>query len=199
MKILQSNWLCALVGAICYLAVTVLVWPRLHVPPRAAAAAAVAAEHIGTPGASWNFKNPEVNELVADLQAQKESLNARERQLNELAARLDAERQEITVVTQTVARLQQDFDQQVVRVRAEETANLKRLAKIYSAMSPEGATTILKELPDEQFVKILVFMKDSDTAPILESLAKQGDKEAKRAATITERLRLSITGQPKQS
>ncbi len=198
MKILQSNWLCALVGAICYLVTTLLVWSTPHIPPRVAPPVIVS-EHIGTPDASWNFKNPEVNELVADLRTQKESLNARERQLNELAARLDAERQEITVVTQTVARLQQDFDQQVVRVRAEETANLKRLAKIYSAMSPEGATMILKELPDDQFVKILVFMKDSDTAPILELLARQGEKEAKRAATITERLRLSITGQPKQS
>jgi len=198
MKILQSNWLCALLGAICYLATSLLVWPKLHLPPRPAAPVVVG-DHVGTPGASWNFKNPEVNELMADLQAQKDSLNARERQLNELAARLDAERQEITVVTQTVARLQADFDQQVVRVRAEETSNLKRLAKIYSNMSPEGATMILKELPDDQVVKILVFMKDSDTAPILELMAREGEKEAKRAATITERLRLSITSQPKQS
>ena len=97
------------------------------------------------------------------------------------------------MITQTVSRLQQDFDQQAVRVRETETVNLKKLAKIYSAMSPEGATTILKELPDDQVVKIFLFMKDIETAPILELLAKQGSSEAKRAASISERLRLATT------
>jgi flagellar motility protein MotE (MotC chaperone) len=189
--------MCAFVGAISYLVTTVFVWPTPRIPPRVAPA--VLSACIGAPDASWNFRNPEVDQLIADLQAQKGNLASREQELNELAARLDAERQEINVVTQTVARLQQDFDQQVVRVRAEETANLKKLAKIYSAMSPEGATVILKELPDEQIVKILMFMKDSETAPILELFAKQGQNEAKRVALITERLRLATFQPQRQS
>ena len=130
---------------------------------------------------------------------QKQNLDVREQELRDWAARLDAEQQEISVVTQRVARLQQDFDQQVVSVRASEAANLKKLAKIYSAMTPEGATKILKELTDEQVVKILMFMKDTETAPILELLAQQGQSEAKRAALITDRLRLAISQPVKQS
>ena len=192
-KILQSNWMCAVIGAISYLVTTVLVWPAPRVPARLARAAI--SRGMGAPDASWNFWNPEVDQLIADLQVQKQTLAGRQQELSDWAGRLEVERQEISAITQTVARLQQDFDQQVVRVRETEITNLKKLAKIYSALSPDGATTILKELPDEQAVKILMFMKDTETAPILELLAKQGQGEAKRAALITERLRLA-TAQP---
>jgi len=195
-KILQSNWVCTLLGTLCYLLTTLFVWPALRVPAHGMRAATKGG--IGAPDASWNFWNPEVDQLIADLRVQKQSLASREQELGDWAARLEAERQEISVVTQAVARLQQDFDQQAVRVRETETTNLKKLGKIYSAMSPEGATTILKELPDDQVVKILMFMKDSETAPILELLAKQGQAQAKRAASITERLRLATTQLAKQ-
>lgn len=185
------------IGAITYLVTTVFVWPAPRVPARLAQAKI--SGRIGAPDASWNFWNPEVDQLIADLQVQKRTLASREQELGDWAGRLEVERQEISAITQTVARLQQDFDQQVVRVRETETTNLKKLAKIYSAMSPEGATTILKELPDEQVVKILMFMKDTETAPILELLAKQGQGEAKRAALITERLRLATAQPLKQS
>jgi flagellar motility protein MotE (MotC chaperone) len=196
-KILQSNWMCAVIGAISYLVTTVLVWPAPHVPARLARA--TIGRGMGAPDASWNFWNPEVDQLIADLQVQKRTLASRQQELSDWAGRLEVERQEISAITQTVARLQQDFDQQVVRVRETETTNLKKLAKIYSAMSPDGATTILKELPDEQVVKILMFMKDTETAPILELLAKQGQGEARRAAMITERLRLATAQPLKQS
>lgn len=189
--------MCAVIGAISYLATTVFVWPTPRISARVAHA--TTGGRIGAPDASWNFWNPEVDQLIADLRMQKQNMASREQELNDLAARLEVERQEISVITQTVARLQQDFDQQVVRVRETETTNLKKLAKIYSAMSPEGATTILKEMPDEQVVKILMFMKDIETAPILELLAKQGQGEAKRAALITERLRLATAQPLKQS
>lgn len=190
MKILQSSWMCALVGAVLYLGATVAVWK----PPVIERPATVVAGFIGSSlGASWNFHNPEVDELIADVKKQRDQLDARERELNDLAARLQLERQEITVVTQTVARLQQEFDANVVRVRQEETANLKKLAKIYAAMPPESATAILKELQDDEIVKIFAFMKESETAAILELLSKPGASDAKRAAQISERLRLCLS------
>ena len=45
-------------------------------------------------------------------------------------------------------------------------------------------------------VKILALMKDSEAAPILEALGKQSEAEAKHAATISERLRLSLAKPP---
>ena len=73
----------------------------------------------------------------------------------------------------------------------EETANLKKLAKTYAAMSPEGAASILKQMEDDQNVKILVFIKEGDSAPILEAFAKSGEADAKRVAMISERVRVA--------
>ena len=146
--------------------------------------------------ASWNFHNPEVEEMVADLKKQTANLDTREKQLNDLAARLDVERQELVTVTQTVARLQDQFDANVLRVQQEETANLKKLSKIYAAMAPDGAAVILKELKDDDIVKIFAFMKDSETAPILESIAKAGATDAKRAAQISQRMRVCLSRAP---
>jgi flagellar motility protein MotE (MotC chaperone) len=192
-KILQSSWMSAVIGAVMYLGVTLGLWrmPKIVLPPRPTI------EAITKGGApSWDYQNPEVDEMIADLQHQKDALAEREHQLNDLAARLDAERQEIVVVTQSVAQMQSQFDQDVVRVRDEETANLKRLAKIYAAMSPDGAVSIFKEMKDDDVVKILVFMKDSETAPILEMLGRTGPIEARRAAQISERIKVAMYRNP---
>jgi flagellar motility protein MotE (MotC chaperone) len=59
-------------------------------------------------------------------------------------------------------------------------------------MSPEGAAAILKQMEDEQILKFMVFMKDAETGPLLENLAKLGESDAKRAATLTEKLRSTL-------
>ena len=113
-------------------------------------------------------------------------------QLDELQRRLNAERQEICVVTQTVSRLQAELDTTITRVSEAEGVNVKKLAKVYATMSPEGAARILKEMEDEQAVKILALMKEAESAPIIESLAQGKQAEAKRAALISNRLRLAL-------
>jgi flagellar motility protein MotE (MotC chaperone) len=189
MRILQANWMPVLLAVLSYSATTVLCW---HTPVPAAAEAPMAeTSHAAEP--SWNFRNPEITQLILDLNREREALAQRQQQLNELASRLQAERQELNQVTQNVFRMQREFDRNVLRIRDEETANLKKLAKVYATMSPEGATGILKEMEEEQIVKIMVFMKENETAPILEALAKSGNDQAKRAAQISERLRLSIS------
>jgi flagellar motility protein MotE (MotC chaperone) len=190
-KLLQTPWVAALLGIVCYALTTVF---SLHPPARVnneVQAQAVRATVVDTP--SWNFRNPEVEQLISDLNREKEAIGARRQELNDYAARLATERQEVNQVMTNITRLQKDFDLNVTRVRTEEAANLKRLAKVYAAMSPEGAGSILKELDDEQIVKILLFMKDAETAPVLESLAKMGEGEAKRAALLSERLRLAAS------
>ena len=76
-----------------------------------------------------------------------------------------------------------------VNVRA---PNLKKLAKVYANMTPEGAAAIMKQMEDDQIAKFMVFMKEGETAPLLEGLSKMGEPEAKRAAAISERLRTAI-------
>jgi flagellar motility protein MotE (MotC chaperone) len=135
--------------------------------------------------------NPDIEQMIAEIKKEKAALTEREQKLGQLEDRLLTGRAEINQVTQTVHQLQIQFDASVVRVREEETANLKKLAKIHAAMSPEGAALILKEMTDDQIVKILVFMKDDDAAPILETMAKLGKDDSRRVAGISERIRLA--------
>ncbi|MEW6302706.1 MAG: hypothetical protein AB1705_04500 [Verrucomicrobiota bacterium] len=184
----------ALLGAITYSLTLAGSWQH-YVTKHPPGAAAAPADH--GPGPSWNFQNPEIELLVAELRKEKEHLGAREAQLNELAARLAAERQELNLATQRVHQLQLQFDNNVTRIRDEETANLKKMAKTYAAMTPDSVARIFKELDDVVVVKILRFMKETETAPILEVLARQGENETRRAAAIAEKLRLSMPDSPK--
>lgn len=186
---LHATWLAILLGALAYLATTALILrPDKLVAERLAARATV--EKVSTIDPSWAFKNPEVDELLADLRAQRETLKVREQQLNDLASRLAVERQEIGTITQRVVTMQAEMDQAFLRIQEQEVANLKRLAKVYGTMSPDGAAKILLESQEDAAVKILTFMKDAETGPILENMAKDGPVAARRVAQISDRLRL---------
>jgi len=188
MRLFQSPWTASSLGVIVYLAVFVMAWKPPTIPEEDPGAAAPSAA-----GPSWSFQNPEVDLLIGELKREKEAVAAREKELKELAERLRIEHAELLQLTQAVQQVQAEFDQNITRVRAEEAANLKRLAKTYAAMSPAGAASVLKAMDDSTVVKVLLFMKDSETAAVLEVLAKQSPADAKRAAAISERLRLSLS------
>jgi flagellar motility protein MotE (MotC chaperone) len=185
LKILQSGWVTALIGGIAYCATTAVL--IMSTPMSVTHTEAKEAPRKYAP--SWEFFNPEVDLLVKELKHEKDALAAKAKELSELAARLDAERAELTVVTQAVHRMQAEFDRNVVRVKEEETTNLRRLGKVYSGMTPEGAALILKQMDDDQIVKILLFMKEAETGPLLENFARLSETEAKRAALVSDRLR----------
>jgi hypothetical protein len=184
-KLLTSGWMTASIGAVVYLASTVLIWQTPKPPPIVKAGPSV---HLVGP--SWEFSNPEADQLVSDLKEEKKAVAAREQALNDMAARLDAERAELSQVTQSVRVLQADFDKSVIHVQADETTNLKKLAKVYAEMDPQTAADVLAEMDDVAIVKIMMFMKDGETAGILEALAKKGEPQARRTAMISDRLRL---------
>ena len=184
-KLVQSSWTASILGALLYLGTTVASW---HVP---GPTSPTRRPMVGaTP--SWEFHNPEVDLLIEELKQQKEAITKREAQLNELDERLQAERLELNLVTHNVHEMQAQFDTNVVRILAEETANVKKLARTYAAMTPEGAAPILKQLEEATLVKILATMKESEVAPILEAMAREGETEAKRVAVLSERLRLLL-------
>ena len=56
----------------------------------------------------------------------------------------------------------------------------------------EAAAAIFKEMADGEIVRILMFMKPDGAAVILEGLSRKGGAQLKRAALITEELRLAI-------
>jgi flagellar motility protein MotE (MotC chaperone) len=184
-RLLQSSWLTALVGCLLYLGTTLVLFRAEHFAPVKAAASHRSADD----DPSWRFKNPEIDQWIAQMKDEKEAVATREQQLNEWQARLDAERQEITTVTQTVTLLQSDFDRNVVRLKAQDADNLKRQVKLISAMSPEGAVAMLGEMGDDDVVRMLFSMKVDEASLMLDTMSKQGKSEARRAALLTARLR----------
>lgn len=186
-KLLTSPWTSVPVGALLFLASMLFFW-KTPLPP----AADRAPPKTPFQGPSWDFTNPEADQLMTELKSEKGALALRKQQLDELESRLNAQRQELADATNAVRKLQDDFDKSVVRVQEAEVPNLKRLAKVYGGMTPDSASTVMGQLDDTVIVKILSFMKDNETAAILETLAKKGPAEAKRAAAISEHVRLSV-------
>jgi hypothetical protein len=87
----------------------------------------------------------------------------------------------------------------VVRIKEQEVDNLKRQTKVISGMSPEGAVAMLNEMPDDDLVKILFTLKPDSVSEILDAFSKMGKPEAKRAAALSERLRLVLPPPPTNS
>src|SRR5580658_3392847 len=144
-SILKSGWFVALLGCALYLATTVFVLS----PSKFAGAQFLQPDYSADDDPSWRFRNPDFNQWVSQIQNEKEKLDLREQQLDEWQTRLNLELQEMSVVTQTVNQLQSNFDQSVIRFKAQETDNVKHQAKLISAMSPEGAVNMLSQMPDD--------------------------------------------------
>ncbi|MCL5096279.1 MAG: hypothetical protein M1608_01830 [Candidatus Omnitrophica bacterium] len=199
-RVFQSSWMALTVGILAYW-ITTFILIRPHLLPGSALRPTFAGDTSPFDfGPSWQFKNPELDQMLGELREEREAVQRRTTELNEWENRLKAEHQEVLAVTQTVYRVQQEIDETIVRVKEEEMANLKKLAKVYASMSPDGAAAILKEMQDDQVVKILVYMKEDEVAPIIETLGKTGAANARRAAMISNRIRLSISRvQPKNT
>src|SRR5437762_1037243 len=171
--LLQSPLMVSLTGCVVYLATTA----ALLRPEQFAGAHPAAHETRVSPNddPSWRFRNPEFEQWLEELKTEREALVHREQQLRELQSRLEAERQEILAVTQTVHRLQMDFDKGVVRFKEQDAENVKRQTKVIAGMSPEGASAMLKELPDDEVVRILFLLKPEAAGQILDALSKRGN------------------------
>jgi flagellar motility protein MotE (MotC chaperone) len=205
MKMLSSPLVASILGLILYVVTTAMVWkpaPRApHKPVEGEAGDSMATIMARANGAvpSWDYHNPDVDSVIEELKSRKEQLDRREKDLNALAERLQAERLEINVVTQSVFRMQKEFDAGIARVAAEEAVNIKKLAKTYAAMSPEGAAAIMRELDDSTLVKIVASLKESESAPVLEIIGQRSDADAKRVAMITDRLRTFLSTPVKET
>jgi len=193
MKFLQAPITAMLLGGLAFL----LTMLALVQKPLAESAKPQEHTEEETVAGFWERHDPEVDQLLQELKTEKELLTKRATELRELETRLAAERAEINQVTQRVSQLQLEFDQNVVRVKEAEAPNLKKLAKIYTEMSPAGAAAILRELDDQVVVKVMSFMKEDQSAPLLDAMATEGLEQARRAASIAEALRKVTTEKKK--
>jgi len=191
-RILQSPWFAAGLGCLLYLGTTVAILN----PSKFAAFKPAVPDYSAEDDPSWKFRNPEMDQWLAQIKNEKENLDLRQEHLDELQTRLNAELQEISTATQTVSQLQESFNKSVIQFNAQETDNIKHQAKLLSNMSPEGAVAMLDEMPDDDAVRILFTMKDDVASLILDTWSKSGPAEAKHAAELTEKLRQVLSAPP---
>lgn len=200
----------SLIGGLLYLAVTAALILKGYKPPAPPPAkAAKVVEKDGVSGAplagktadelngtiqSWNYYNPDIEFLITYLKQTSNLFRIRQKDLDELGQRLAAERAELASVTQSVARLRDDIDKQVIRIQDDEIINVKRLAKTYAGMDPSSAAKVFAELDEKLVVKVMSQMKDDQNAAILDALAKTNAQGAKLAAALSDKLRLVSTG-----
>jgi flagellar motility protein MotE (MotC chaperone) len=194
MAFLKSKLFAAILGGLLFMLTTAFLIPQGIGP-----AGAGDGEHGRRPkhpanvrGPSWTFFNPELEQIIAELKMEKETMATKQRQLADWETRLKAERAELDEAAKRIGRIEQVINRDLIRIKEDEAVNLKRLAKMYAAMDPAGAAKILNALDDDVAVKILTLMKEAETALILEAMAKMGEAETKRAAKLSENLRLAV-------
>lgn len=193
MKFLQSPLFAAVFGGVLFLLTSAFLTTQGLATIPYGDEETEGSAHANIKGPSWDFFNPELDQIVADLKSERDTITSREKQLNELATRLKAERAELDDALKGMKKIQEQVDKNLFRIKEDEAGNLKKLAKMYAAMEPASAARILRELDDTIVVKILTLMKEPETALILESLSRLGEAETKRAAAISENLRSAVS------
>ena len=143
----------------------------------------------------WGFKTEAVDELIKELKSEREKLETDQKGVLAVQSQNAAEREELEKVRTEIQAMRAEIDQQVVEIQERELKNLKTLAQTYSAMNPSAVVAIFRELDENMAVKVLSFMKADRVGPILGEMSKaldaaSGETMAKRAARITDKLRL---------
>ncbi|MBL9201924.1 MAG: hypothetical protein JNL39_15545 [Opitutaceae bacterium] len=179
------------------------VWPALSKMLEQAAVAAASAVPAPLPvefkQKGWDFWTVEVENLAKELKAEREKQKKQLDAIEQRAARIAAEEKELAKLRTEVEGMRRQISDRILEISADEAKNLRTLASTYSGLTPKAAVAILKEMDDATVVKLLSLMKPDVITPIFEEMSKGGSPEsplAKRAATISEKLRLMKAAKP---
>lgn len=138
----------------------------------------------------WGFASEYISQLESELRNRILALDTREQELVAYEERLAADRAEIQEIKDQVQEMREHLLEGVVRLEADETENLKRLAKTYATLTPDATVNIFQELDDATVVKILFFMKADTVGAVLQEMAAANAEQVRRAARISDMLRL---------
>jgi flagellar motility protein MotE (MotC chaperone) len=157
------------------------------------------AEEAKQPEKPWDFWTIEMENLSNELKEEKARLKQREDALAQREATVVNEQKELAKTRKQLEALRVAIDQRLIEVSEGEAANLKQLAATYSGMNPKAALAIYKEMDDTTLVKLLSLMKKDVVKQTFEEMSRQSAADpalAKRAATLSEKLRLLKTAKP---
>ncbi len=154
----------------------------------------------------WSFKTEAVDLLITELESERAKLVADQKSIMSLQSQTAAERAELDKVRDAIRVMRGEIDtriaeiderkqKELLEIEEREVKNLKSLSQTYSAMNPPQVVSIFREMEENTVVKILSMMKTTTVGPILAEMTKapdrgEGESMAKRAARITDKLRL---------
>jgi flagellar motility protein MotE (MotC chaperone) len=173
--------------------------PLLVKSATAAAARKPASETSELRQKGWDFWTIEIENLSHELKEERERLKLQAERLEQRAARIAAEEREFAKLRADVEGMRKQIADRIIEIKADETKNIKTLAQTYTTLTPKGAAAILREMDDSTAVKILSIMKPDVVGPIFEEMSRDSSADtalAKRAATLSEKLRLMKATRP---
>ena len=177
---------------------TALCW-RAAAPLIALAAAARPKPAAVKKEKGWDFWTIEVENISTDLKEERALLRKQADQQEQRAARLAAEEKELGKIRADIEGLRQQIADKVIEITADEAKNLRTLSQTYTNLSPRAAVAIFREMDDITAVKILSLMKPDVVGPIFEEMSRTAGTDgplARRAAVLSEKLRLMKAGKP---
>jgi len=147
----------------------------------------------------WDFWTIEIENLSHELKEERERLKLQAEKLEQRVARVAAEEKEFVKMRADLEGMRKQIADRIIEIKADETKNIKTLAQTYTTLTPKGAAAILREMDDATAVKILAIMKPEVVGPIFEEMSRDTTPDsplAKRAATLSEKLRLMKAPRP---
>lgn len=142
----------------------------------------------------WDFWTIEIDNLSNELKEERARLKKQSELLDQRAARIAAEEKELAKVRTDVETLRKEIGAKVIEITTDEMKNFKTLSQTYSTLTPKAVVAIVREMDDNTVAKIFSLMKTDVVGPIFEEMSKSasadGTPMAKRAAVLSERLRL---------
>lgn len=163
------------------------------------ASAKAEAEAKKIPEKPWDFWTVEMENLSNDLKEERAKIKAREEAVAQREALLVVEQRELDKTRKQIESLRASIDQRIIEVKTDEMANLKRLSQTYASLSPKSAVAIFKQMDDNVLAKTFSLMKPDIVGSYFEEMGKQSASDpdlAKRAATLSEKLRLIKANKP---
>lgn len=144
----------------------------------------------------WDFWTIEIENLSNELKEERVRLRKQSELLDQRAARLAAEEKEFAKLRADVEALRKEIADKVIEISQDEAKNIRTLASTYAALTPRGAVAIFREMDDSTAVKILSIMKPDTVGPIFEEMSRGDAALARRAALLSEKLRLMKASKP---
>jgi len=134
------------------------------------------------PSAETMADTPEQVQLLEDLAARRQELDARERVLQNKEALLQATEKQIDEKLVEMTALKDQIQKLLGQQDAEETAKIQSLVKIYEGMKAKSAAEIFNQMDIEILVQVVSKMSERKSAPIIAAM------DTARANELTVRL-----------